>query len=141
MTKEQVLVLCEEIKDKFHLKDWKVKFFIEDIVNGDPDVWGYCEVIHGRKIAYITLASELLGRDISTIKQVICHELIHVHLNAISESTRELLAPLSADMHHSINKIMKLEIERATDVLSFVIVGLLEDKTYVKNKDTQVGEV
>ena len=127
MTKEQLLVLCEEIKDKFHLKDWFVRFYIEDVINGSPDAWGYCEVIYGRKIANITLAEELLNRDIRTVKQVICHELIHVHLNAISESTRELLDPLSADMHHSINRIMNLEIERATDVLSFVVAGLLED--------------
>lgn len=131
MTKEQLLALCEQIKGKFHLKDWLVRFFIEDAPNGNSDAWGYCEVIYGRKIANITLASELLSRDIRTVKQVICHELIHVHLNAVAESTRELLEPLSADMHHSINRVMNLEIERATDVLSFVVAGLLDGEIVV----------
>ena len=137
MTKEQLLALCGQIKDQFHLRDWLVRFFIEDVVAGDPDAWGYCNVIYGRKIANITLASELLNRDIRTVKQVICHELIHVHLNAVSESTRELLEPLSADMHRSINRVMNLEIERATDVLSFVVASLLEGEIAV---DTEAEE-
>ena len=139
MTKEQLFALCEEIKDKFHLKDWLVKFFVEDAPGGDSDAWGHCEVIYGRKIANITLATELLNRDIRTVKQVICHEFIHVHLNAVSESTRELLEPLSADMHHSINKVMNLEIERATDVLSFVVANLLESEVAVD--ETEVAEI
>ncbi len=129
------------MKDKFHLKDWTVRFSIEDVVNGDPDAWGHCKVIYGRKIANVTLAEELVRQDEQTIKQVIAHELIHIHLNAILESTRELLGPLSADMHNSINRIMHLEIERATDTLSFVIADLFREKDLQNNDVIKVDKI
>lgn len=128
MTKEQLLALCEQIKDKFQLKDWTVKFFIDEVVKGDPDAWGYCEVVYGRKYANITLAEDLLRQDEFSIIHVVAHELVHVHLHHIWQSANDLMEPLSSDLRTSLDKMIRLEIERSTDALSYVVANLLQNK-------------
>ena len=128
MTRERLLALCEEVKDKFCLKDWTIKFYIEEVVKGDPDAWGYCEVVYGRKYANITLAEDLLKQDEFSVIHVIAHELVHVHLHHVWESAKELMEPLSSDARTVFDKMIRLEIERSTDALSYVVANLLQNK-------------
>ena len=128
MTKERLLALCEQIKDKFQLKDWTIKFFIDEVPGGDPNAWGYCEVVYDRKYANITLAEDLLKQDEFSVIHVIAHELVHVHLHHVWESAKELMEPLSSDARTALDKMIRLEIERSTDALSYVVANLLQNK-------------
>ena len=94
MTREQLLALCGRIADHFNLNDWLLRFSIEEAPGDDPNAWGHCTVIYGRKVAYIAISEAVLDRDLETAKHVIVHELIHVHINAVRESMRQLMEPL-----------------------------------------------
>ncbi len=85
------------LADKLALKDWQVN--IKDEGPADCDCLACVQTLEGRKVAFVWLSEDFLGRDEQCQRHTVVHELIHLHhacvdhmsLKHVGDKQRELI--------------------------------------------------
>lgn len=114
------------IADEMGLRDWSF-----DIEIGDADVdlpWEYIsafasiECVDGRKFATITFADDARDQPREYLRDSVCHELIHAHLNPACEIVRvDAKDGFSQATYEMLMASFRRNIEFAVDGLAEVI--------------------
>jgi hypothetical protein len=79
------------IADQVGLRDWTIELQIGEPADDSPafeNAMASIECVDGRKYALITVTHALRDEPREDLRDTICHELIHAHLNAACEVVR-----------------------------------------------------
>lgn len=71
-----------DVARKMNLRDWELHVY-SDPPEGS-DAAGSYEAIYGRKVAHLRFDPHLVnGSDMEELRHVVCHELVHLHLDPL----------------------------------------------------------
>jgi hypothetical protein len=115
-------VYVDTCKDLLGLKDWKIVYKVceEPAKEAEADI----SCAHG-KIAYLRLNKSFFTFSPEYQRNVICHELVHMHLFAVDDcfmSTRECLGGAAYSV---LDNLFTEASENATQTFSHLLEGLL----------------
>lgn len=109
-----------------HLLDWTV------VLQTDPseheDCLASCDVTYGRKRLTVSLAEDFAEQKPAEIRHVLCHELVHAHLDGVDAVLLQSLPSiLGMPAWHLLRDVVHREIEIATDALSDALAPFLPE--------------
>lgn len=76
------------LADRMGLADWRFTVVSD---NATADSWAEVEVVYGRRLATVHLSPEWDSLPPAEQKEVLVHELVHVHLGAFGHLVADLL--------------------------------------------------
>jgi hypothetical protein len=87
------------VADRIELRDWTL------VLEPDPpeqDIEAHIRPIFGRHVAYLRFSTQFRGLDSERQRYVVCHELVHLHLDRISTYLENGLDDLVGRPAHAV---------------------------------------
>lgn len=119
-----------EVADRVGLRDWHL-----DLCYGSPtlsrpdyaqdDFTAICEPTEGRRHAVITFSAEIVASaeasvDREWLRQTVVHELVHLHLSALTSTVRrDLCDRLASDAYHLFERGFTRHLEHGIDAIAY----------------------
>lgn len=107
------------VADLMELRDWTVELGREPTPDG---IAGRCNIVYGRKLARIGVASDFRDDDPESQRQTIAHELVHCHLDSAYNMVQNDLEDLLGKPADTVFLLgYKRQMEYGVDALASAI--------------------
>ena len=110
---------CRTMADELGLRDWTL------IVNYDTPTIAEenarVDVTYGRRVVTISWGETFWTETRAEQRQTVVHELMHIHLDAISAVSRSLAEQLGSFAYSVFSDNEHLQVELATDAIAEAI--------------------
>lgn len=84
---------ARELADRMGMRDWTVRV---DAVPADDDNAGECRVTYGQRRATLRVSADWATRAPDDLRNTICHELLHCHLEPVTWAINNGQVPLGS---------------------------------------------
>jgi hypothetical protein len=119
MTKEQIQKAVDEWQKRLRLQHWTIAINWDKAT--DNTVAAMIDPIKGRYWANMYFCDDWDTIEPERMNNFIAHELVHLHLNEIYNKANEIVSNCSYELKENLKKMLRQEIELATDALSTAI--------------------
>lgn len=110
------------------LRDWELKVNFK--LDTESDIGGTCEPLFGRKLAYISLPSDMDNQKESDVRQTLIHELLHLHFAPLTIQSRELDKILGVEAYEMFDIMFTQTMEYCVDGIATAWAESLEEFTW-----------
>lgn len=101
------------VADRLELRDWTLVLEPEP---PDQDIEAHVRPLFGRRVAALRFSTQFRGLDADRQRYVVCHELVHLHLDRISTYLENDLEALVGKPAHAVVWSRHVEdVEMAVD--------------------------
>lgn len=115
-----------------NLKQWTVK--VSDDLPPD-DAWADVEASTNLWEATIRISNDLFKEKPEKQRQVLAHELMHLHYASVERAVETLEHVLGNQAYEILEKLWDTETERAADAVSCVVAVILPLPEFKENED------
>ena len=130
--REQASAYLNDALPLFNLKQWTVK--VSDDLPPD-DSWADVEASSNLWEATIRVSNDLFKEKPEKQRQILAHELMHLHYASVERVVDTLEHTLGSQAHEIVEKIWDVETERAADAISCVVDKLLPLPEFKESQD------